>query len=43
MYQMFGDSKMTKRDLSSWDVSNVTDHDRFMEKTGGGNTEPSWP
>jgi surface protein len=32
----------TNHDLSSWDVSSVTDHDRFMSGAGSGNTEPNW-
>jgi len=32
----------SNQDLSSWDVSKVTNHYNFMKDAGSGNTEPNW-
>jgi hypothetical protein len=30
------------QDLSSWNVNNVSNHEYFVDRSGGGNTEPNW-
>jgi surface protein len=45
MKGMFREARAFKdQNLSSWDVGNVPSdkHDNFMEKSGNGNTQPSW-
>jgi len=39
---MFYGTSFTNRDLSDWNVSNVTEHDGFFEETGTANIEPNW-
>jgi len=35
-------SSFSNHNLSSWNVSNVLDHDNFSHGWGSGNTEPNW-
>jgi len=35
-------SSFSNHDLSSWDVSSVSDHKDFSKDWGIGNTEPNW-
>ena len=43
MWNMFRNaSSFSNHNLSSWDVSKVTDHENFSQGWGTGNTEPNW-
>jgi surface protein len=43
MESMFGEAaNFTNQDLSSWNVSNVVNHNRFFDGAGSGNIEPIW-
>ena len=42
-YMFYDNTAFTNKDLSSWNVSNVTEHTGFMQNAGTGNTEPTWP
>jgi len=42
MSYMFQDVGDFHQDLSSWDVSQVTDHENFLYNSGENNIEPLW-
>jgi len=39
----YGAAAFTNQDLSSWVVTNVTNHLDFITGAGTGNIEPTWP
>ena len=41
-HMLYGASSFSGHDLSSWDVSKVSNHDKFLVGAGSGNTEPNW-
>jgi surface protein len=42
-YMFYSATSFSNHDLSSWDVSNVTRHEKFSYDWGRDNTEPNWP